>query len=52
VVFLGNFVFFSQSGDHPQKNMWKNGDHLYEDLARSGYKPYMKYKTLTIPLFF
>jgi hypothetical protein len=32
--------------------MWKNGDHLYEDLARSGYKPGFSQKTLIIPLFF
>jgi hypothetical protein len=40
VAFVRVFAF-SQSGDHP-----------WEDLAKSGYKPFMKYKTLIILLYF
>jgi hypothetical protein len=38
--FLGFFIH-SQSGNHPQ-----------EDLAKSGYKPEIKYKYVIILLFF
>jgi hypothetical protein len=30
----------------------KSGNHLWEDLAKSGYKPNVKYKSLIILLYF
>jgi hypothetical protein len=33
------------------KRCRKNDEHLLEDLAKSGYKPDMKYKSLTILYF-
>jgi hypothetical protein len=37
---------------HIRKICRKSGNHSKEDLARSGYKPYVKHKTLIILLYF
>jgi hypothetical protein len=42
----------SQSGDHPYDDDEKSGYCLKEDLAKSGYKPDVKYKFLIIFLYF
>jgi hypothetical protein len=44
-VFLRNFLFLSQSGDHPSEDEDKVMIIPEEHLGKSGYKPYMKYKT-------
>jgi hypothetical protein len=49
VCFIG-IIVCSQSGDHPLEDVEKVG-HLLEDLAKSGYKPAIKYKSLIILLY-
>jgi hypothetical protein len=47
--FVGIFSC-GQNGIHPYEGCRKCGDR--EDLAKSGYKPKVKYKSLTIILLF
>ncbi len=52
------YSYFSHFGEssHQKKNLqeryFKSGNHPWEDLAKSGYKPNMKYKSLIILLYF
>ncbi len=50
--FLGIFVFKPKWGSCILGRCRKSGNHSKEDLARSGYKPCVKHKTLIILRYF
>jgi hypothetical protein len=55
-VFSKEFLFSNQSGYHSfigrcKKTKKTSGDLALEDLAKYGYKPNMKYKSLIISLY-
>ncbi len=52
LVHFEGIFFWSQSGNHPQKDLEKWVMVLpQEDLAKSGYKPNVKYKSLIVLLY-
>jgi hypothetical protein len=48
-VFFWEFLLVP---NHPWEDVEKSGDRLYEDLATSGYKSEINYKSLIIFLYF
>jgi hypothetical protein len=50
-LFCGILVC-SQSSNHPKEDVLENGDHSYEDLAKSGYKPEINLIYAFNPFFF
>ncbi len=51
MLFLG-ICFCGLSGNHPKEDVEKIESHPQENLAKSGYKSDMKYKTFNKPSVF